>query len=125
MILNLQAVSLTTHHAAAAPLGQGRGPLWKVYASLYTGSIISKCSQHLNLVAIIIIMASYIIFYHAEPTDVRKQQKSFGEAMGEHKLKMEKETGAEKRSQWGQRMEVWKRDLAKVADLKGVDEKDR
>ncbi|KAK9064708.1 hypothetical protein SSX86_016090 [Deinandra increscens subsp. villosa] len=71
----------------------------------------------------------------SEPTSARvfygcchvlgKQQKSFGEAMGEHKLKMEKETGAEKRSQWGQRMEVWKRDLAKVADLKGVDEKDR
>ncbi|KAK9053493.1 hypothetical protein SSX86_030127 [Deinandra increscens subsp. villosa] len=29
MILNLQAMSLTTHHVAVAPLGQGRGPLWK------------------------------------------------------------------------------------------------
>ncbi|KAJ9558779.1 hypothetical protein OSB04_013393 [Centaurea solstitialis] len=40
------------------------------------------------------------IFYHVEPTDVRKQQNSFGEAMAKHKQRMEAEAeaDAEKRS---------------------------
>ncbi|KAL8262615.1 hypothetical protein R6Q59_023964 [Mikania micrantha] len=65
------------------------------------------------------------IFYHVEPTHVRKQQNSFGEAMAEHKQKMEAETDAEKRSQFAQKMESWKMALREVADLKGEDVKDR
>ncbi|KAL8262642.1 hypothetical protein R6Q59_023991 [Mikania micrantha] len=65
------------------------------------------------------------IFYHVEPTHVRKQHNSFGEAMAEHKQKMEAETDAEKRSQSAQKMESWKMALTEVADLKGRDVKDR
>ncbi|KAL8262634.1 hypothetical protein R6Q59_023983 [Mikania micrantha] len=65
------------------------------------------------------------IFYHVEPTHVRKQHNSFGEAMAEHKQKMEAETDAEKRSQFAQKMESWKMALTEVTDLKGRDVKDR
>ncbi|KAK1428132.1 hypothetical protein QVD17_16960 [Tagetes erecta] len=65
------------------------------------------------------------IFYDVEPTDVRKQQNSFGEAMAMHKLKMDVETNAEKKSQWAQKIELWKRTLTQVADLKGIDAKNR
>nr|GEW42000.1 RNA-directed DNA polymerase, eukaryota, reverse transcriptase zinc-binding domain protein [Tanacetum cinerariifolium] len=37
------------------------------------------------------------IFYHVDPSDVRKQQNSFGDAMADHKQKMEAETNAEKK----------------------------
>ncbi|KAM0010765.1 putative TIR domain-containing protein [Helianthus debilis subsp. tardiflorus] len=59
------------------------------------------------------------IFYDVEPTDVRKQQSSFGEAMSKHKERMEAETNAEKRSEWGRKMGLWERALTQVADLKG------
>ncbi|KAL8262632.1 hypothetical protein R6Q59_023981 [Mikania micrantha] len=65
------------------------------------------------------------IFYHVEPTDVRKQQNSFEEAMADHKQKMEAETNAEKRSQLAQKMESWKTALTEIAYLKGGDVKDR
>ncbi|KAJ0783466.1 putative TIR domain, P-loop containing nucleoside triphosphate hydrolase [Helianthus annuus] len=65
------------------------------------------------------------VFYDVEPTNVRKQQSSFGEAMAKHRQRMEAETNAEKRCQWGQKMELWKRALTQVADLKGKDAKDR
>ncbi|PWA75977.1 toll/interleukin-1 receptor (TIR) domain-containing protein [Artemisia annua] len=58
------------------------------------------------------------IFYHVEPTDVRKQQKSFLVAMEEHKQKMEAETNAKKKSEWAQKIEKWKKALTEVADLK-------
>nr|KAJ0226384.1 hypothetical protein LSAT_V11C100036860 [Lactuca sativa] len=61
------------------------------------------------------------IFYHVEPTHVRKQQSSFGDAMAEHKQKMERETNANKRSQWAQKMDRWNKALTEVADLKGKD----
>ncbi|KAJ9558582.1 hypothetical protein OSB04_013196 [Centaurea solstitialis] len=59
------------------------------------------------------------IFYHVEPTDVRKQQNSFGEAMAEHKQRIETEADAEKRSEWAQKIEQWSEALTKVAGLKG------
>nr|XP_043611428.1 disease resistance protein RPV1-like [Erigeron canadensis] len=65
------------------------------------------------------------IFYHVEPTDVRKQQKSFGDAMAEHRQKMEAETNAEERLRWGQKMDGWIKALTDVADLKGKDVKGR
>ncbi|KAK9074069.1 hypothetical protein SSX86_006666 [Deinandra increscens subsp. villosa] len=65
------------------------------------------------------------IFFDVEPTDVRKQQSSFGEAMANHKVKMETETNAEKISEWCERIESWKKALTQVADLKGKDAKDR
>ncbi|KAJ9535877.1 hypothetical protein OSB04_un000965 [Centaurea solstitialis] len=65
------------------------------------------------------------IFYHVEPTDIRKQQSSFGEAMEEHKQKMESEADAEKRSQWAKKMDLWKKALTEVADLKGETAKGR
>ena len=66
------------------------------------------------------------IFYHVEPTDVRKQQNSFGDAMAEHRRKkMEAETNPEKRVRWGQKMDQWIKALTEVADLKGKDVKGR
>ncbi|KAL8262687.1 hypothetical protein R6Q59_024036 [Mikania micrantha] len=65
------------------------------------------------------------IFYHVEPTDVRKQLNSFEEAMAKHKQKMDSETNEEKRSQLARKMESWKRALTEIADLKGKDVKKR
>ncbi|KAK9047872.1 hypothetical protein SSX86_033166 [Deinandra increscens subsp. villosa] len=65
------------------------------------------------------------VFYDVEPTDVRKQQSSFGEAMAKHKQRLERESYAEKRRQLAEKMESWKRALTQVADLKGKDAKDR
>ncbi|XP_024965015.1 toll/interleukin-1 receptor-like protein [Cynara cardunculus var. scolymus] len=65
------------------------------------------------------------IFYHVEPTDVRKQQNSFGEAMAKHKERMERETNADKRSQWAQKIDLWNKALTQVADLKGETAKGR
>ncbi|GJV21696.1 Toll/interleukin-1 receptor domain-containing protein [Tanacetum coccineum] len=65
------------------------------------------------------------IFYHVEPTDVRKQQKSFLVAMEEHKQKMEAETNTKKKSEWAQKIDKWKKALTQVADLKGIDAKDK
>ncbi|XP_076896514.1 disease resistance protein RUN1-like [Bidens hawaiensis] len=45
--------------------------------------------------------------------------------MTKHKQKMEDETNAEKRSELAQKMELWKKALTKIADLKGIDSKDR
>ncbi|CAI9269442.1 unnamed protein product [Lactuca saligna] len=59
------------------------------------------------------------IFYHVEPTHVRKQQSSYGDAMAKHKQKMDEETDANKRSQWAQKMERWHRILTQVSHLKG------
>ncbi|KAK1420744.1 hypothetical protein QVD17_22586 [Tagetes erecta] len=65
------------------------------------------------------------IFYHVEPTNVRKQQSSFGEAMAEHKKRMREERDEVKRIVWGQKIASWKKALRIVADLKGLDAKDR
>ncbi|CAH1440783.1 unnamed protein product [Lactuca virosa] len=65
------------------------------------------------------------IFYHVEPTHVRKQQSSFGDAMAKHKQTMEAETNANKRSQWAQKMDPWNKALIEVGNLKGNDVKGR
>ncbi|KAL8262709.1 hypothetical protein R6Q59_024058 [Mikania micrantha] len=65
------------------------------------------------------------IFYHVEPTHVRKQLNSFGEAMAEHKQKMDSETNEEKRSQLARKMESWKKALTEIAALKGENVKNR
>ncbi|KAL7618780.1 hypothetical protein Lser_V15G02541 [Lactuca serriola] len=61
------------------------------------------------------------VFYHVEPTHVRKQQSSFGDAMAKHKRMMEAETNASKRSQLAQKMDRWNKALIEVANLKGKD----
>ncbi|KAK9058324.1 hypothetical protein SSX86_023165 [Deinandra increscens subsp. villosa] len=65
------------------------------------------------------------IFYHVKPTDIRKQQNSFGEAMANHKLRMEEEKDENKRCEWAQKIELWKKALTQVANLKGKDANDR
>nr|XP_043611781.1 disease resistance protein RUN1-like [Erigeron canadensis] len=66
------------------------------------------------------------IFYHVDPTHVRKQQNSFGDAMEDHRRKkMEAETNAEERVRWCQKLDRWKKALTEVADLKGKDVKGR
>nr|GEW87116.1 Toll/interleukin-1 receptor (TIR) domain-containing protein [Tanacetum cinerariifolium] len=47
------------------------------------------------------------IFYHVDPSD-----------------KMEAETNAEKQNLWAQKMEIWKKALTQVANLKGKEPKD-
>ncbi|KAL7617003.1 hypothetical protein Lser_V15G03741 [Lactuca serriola] len=61
------------------------------------------------------------VFYHVEPTHVRKQQSSFGDAMAKHRQRMEAETNENKRSQWDQKIDRWNKALKEVADLKGKD----
>ncbi|CAH1440589.1 unnamed protein product [Lactuca virosa] len=65
------------------------------------------------------------IFYHVEPTHIRKQQSSFGDAMDKHRQKMEAETDENKKIQWAQKMDRWNKALIEVADLKGKDANDR
>ncbi|KAL7590853.1 hypothetical protein Lser_V15G33495 [Lactuca serriola] len=61
------------------------------------------------------------IFYHVEPTHVRKQQSSYGDAMAKHKHRMEAEIDVQKRNQQAYKMELWKEALVEVVDLKGMD----
>ena len=63
------------------------------------------------------------ILYHVDPSDVRKQKNSFGDAMAYHKQKMEAETNAEIKNEWAQKMEIWKHALTQVANLKGKEPK--
>ncbi|XP_076941048.1 disease resistance protein RML1B-like [Bidens hawaiensis] len=65
------------------------------------------------------------IFYYIEPTDVRKLQGSFGDAMEKHVQKMDAEINDEKKRQWAEKMEVWKTSLGEVVDLKGKGAKGR
>ncbi|KAL7618334.1 hypothetical protein Lser_V15G03480 [Lactuca serriola] len=65
------------------------------------------------------------IFYHVEPTHVRKQLSSFGDAMAKHRQMMEAETNADKRSQLAQKMDRWNKALIEVANLKGNDVRGR
>ncbi|KAI3739623.1 hypothetical protein L2E82_30033 [Cichorium intybus] len=61
------------------------------------------------------------IFYHVEPTHIRKQQSSSGVAMAKHRQTMETLTDANKKSQWAQKMDQWNNALSEVANLKGND----
>ncbi|KAJ9557805.1 hypothetical protein OSB04_012419 [Centaurea solstitialis] len=63
------------------------------------------------------------IFYHVEPTHVRKQQNSFGDALVEHERRMEAENDEEKKRQRSRKLELWREGLTEVADLKGKDAK--
>ncbi|XP_024984160.1 disease resistance protein RML1B-like [Cynara cardunculus var. scolymus] len=65
------------------------------------------------------------IFYHVEPTDVKKQQSSFGDAMTKHRQRMEAETNAEKKSQLGQKLDLWSAALTRIGNLKGHNAKGR
>ncbi|KAI7742656.1 hypothetical protein M8C21_025544, partial [Ambrosia artemisiifolia] len=59
------------------------------------------------------------VFYHVKPSDVRKQRNSFGDAMAEHKQRMETESDEVKISELGKKIERWKKALTEVADIKG------
>ncbi|KAM0010699.1 putative TIR domain-containing protein [Helianthus debilis subsp. tardiflorus] len=65
------------------------------------------------------------IFYHVNPSDVRKQRNSFGDAMADHKQRMERESDEKKRSQLGKKIEKWKKALTEVAHMKGEEAKGR
>ncbi|XP_076928191.1 disease resistance protein RPV1-like [Bidens hawaiensis] len=65
------------------------------------------------------------VFYHVEPTHVRKQEGSFGDAMAKHRWRMQAESNPEKRSQWAQKIDRWGIALTEVAQLKGKDAKGR
>ncbi|PWA46134.1 toll/interleukin-1 receptor (TIR) domain-containing protein [Artemisia annua] len=61
------------------------------------------------------------IYYHVEPTQVRKQESSFGEALFKHRQRMEAEQDEEKKRQAARTLESWTEALKEVADLKGKD----
>ncbi|GKA68401.1 Toll/interleukin-1 receptor domain-containing protein [Tanacetum coccineum] len=61
------------------------------------------------------------VFYHVEPTHVRKQESSFGDALFEHKQRMEAEEDEEKKIEAARKLESWTKALKEVADLKGKD----
>ncbi|XP_071720342.1 disease resistance protein RUN1-like [Rutidosis leptorrhynchoides] len=65
------------------------------------------------------------IFYHVEPTDVRKQQNRFRDAMAAHRQKMEAEADVEKKSVLAEKIEIWKEALTQVSNLTGFDVKGR
>ncbi|KAL7617854.1 hypothetical protein Lser_V15G03001 [Lactuca serriola] len=60
-----------------------------------------------------------LIFYHVEPTHIKTQESTFEVAMAEHKHKMGEEINANKRSQWGQKIDRWIQALTEVAHIKG------
>ncbi|XP_071720221.1 uncharacterized protein [Rutidosis leptorrhynchoides] len=77
---------------------------------------------------VFILSCSHIVipvFYHVEPTDVRKQQNSFGEAMRKHKQRMEAETDAKKKAELAKKIGIWKESLTQVANLIGYESKGR
>nr|GEV11240.1 putative reverse transcriptase, RNA-dependent DNA polymerase [Tanacetum cinerariifolium] len=61
------------------------------------------------------------IFYHVEPTHVRKQESSFGEALFKHRQRTEAEKDEEKKKQAARKLESWTEALKEVADLKVKD----
>ncbi|KAL4561537.1 hypothetical protein LXL04_033704 [Taraxacum kok-saghyz] len=63
------------------------------------------------------------IYYHVDPSHVRKQIHSFGDAMAHYKHTMELETNENKRSQRAQKIDQWSKALTKVAELVGWDVK--
>ncbi|CAH1433279.1 unnamed protein product [Lactuca virosa] len=61
------------------------------------------------------------IFYNVEPTYIRKQESTFGEALFEHKQRIESEKDVEKKTQGARKLEMWTKGLTEIADLKGKD----
>ncbi|KAK2974056.1 LOW QUALITY PROTEIN: hypothetical protein RJ640_006248, partial [Escallonia rubra] len=60
------------------------------------------------------------VFYDAEPSEVRKQVGSFGEALLGHENEVEAEGDHEKRMELEKRVKRWKAALRQVADLTGM-----
>ncbi|KAJ9676146.1 hypothetical protein PVL29_024913 [Vitis rotundifolia] len=56
------------------------------------------------------------IFYHVDPSDVRKQRGKFGEALAKHEENMKENV---------ERVKIWKDALTKVADLSGWDSRNK
>lgn len=61
------------------------------------------------------------IFYNVMPTHIRKQESTFGEALFEHKQRIESEKDVEKKLQGARKLELWLKGLTEVANLKGKD----
>ncbi|XP_071719636.1 disease resistance protein RUN1-like isoform X3 [Rutidosis leptorrhynchoides] len=78
--------------------------------------LVSILNQHRNNNQIVIP-----IFYHVDPSDVRKQQNSFGDAIGKHIKNMNEESDATLKGQWADNINLWKVALTEVANLKGED----
>ncbi|XP_023751056.1 disease resistance protein RUN1 isoform X3 [Lactuca sativa] len=65
------------------------------------------------------------IFFHVEPSDIRKQESNFALSIAEHKEKMEAEKNASKKRQLAQKIDRWIKALTEVANLKGMHAKGR
>ncbi|KAL4561306.1 hypothetical protein LXL04_033470 [Taraxacum kok-saghyz] len=65
------------------------------------------------------------IFFHVEPSHIRKQESTFGLALAGHKRKMEEEANENKRRRLTQKIDEWIQALKEVADLKGMHAKGR
>ncbi|XP_023763358.1 disease resistance protein RUN1 [Lactuca sativa] len=61
------------------------------------------------------------VFYNVEATHIRKQESTFGEELLKHKQRIESEKDAEKKIQGARKLEMWRKGLTEIADLKGKD----
>ena len=61
------------------------------------------------------------VFYDIEPTHVRKQEGTIGEALSEHRQRIASEKDEEKKIQGARKLEMWTKGLTEVADLIGKD----
>ncbi|KAL7585540.1 disease resistance protein RPV1 isoform X1 [Lactuca sativa] len=61
------------------------------------------------------------VFYDIEPTHVRKQEGTIGEALSEHRQRIAAEKDEEKKIQGARKLEMWTKGLTEVADLIGKD----
>ncbi|KAG5529749.1 hypothetical protein RHGRI_030210 [Rhododendron griersonianum] len=64
------------------------------------------------------------VFYDVDPSQVRKQMGSFGEAFTRHEGKIEAESG-ETRKEWMTKVDEWRAALREVADLAGMNLQNR
>ncbi|KAK2980884.1 hypothetical protein RJ640_006256, partial [Escallonia rubra] len=64
--------------------------------------------------------AVFPVFYDVEPSEVRKQVGSFGEAFERYENELEAEGDHERRMELAKRVEGWKAALRQVADLTGM-----
>nr|KAJ0193430.1 hypothetical protein LSAT_V11C800435350 [Lactuca sativa] len=61
------------------------------------------------------------IFYNVEPAHIRKQESTFGEALFQHKKRIESEKDVEKKIQGAHQLKLWTKGLTEIVDLKGKD----
>ncbi|XP_059313472.1 disease resistance protein RPV1-like [Lycium ferocissimum] len=60
------------------------------------------------------------IFFHVDPSNLRKHKGSFGEALDKHEEKFKCEIHENNEKEWEAKLEKWKDALSQAADLAGI-----